>query len=117
VTNEDFVVSNQSSIIVEYAPEFYLGVNKASVKRKITHGEEFNLNCDSHEFQEASTRWFYSDKNRKNKIELHETSKVLKLPKMRHDLAGYYECIVGNLVGNSTKTFKIEHVSKGERHY
>lgn len=106
-------MSNQSLISVEYAPEFFLGVNRASIKRKILHGEDFNLNCESHEHQNGTASWFYSRDGRKNKVKLDETSKILKLKKMKNSLVGVYQCIVENIIGNSTKFFSVVHLSKG----
>jgi hypothetical protein len=108
------VVSSHSSATVEYAPEFFLGVNRASINRKILHGSDFKLNCESHEFQEATVKWFYSRDGRKNKTALSETSKILSLQKMRQSVAGFYECIVGNSIGNSSKVFRVVHWPNGK---
>ena len=113
VTNGDFVVYNQSIVSVNYEPEFYYGTKGSSVTKNVKHGDNVLFNCNSHENDKGSVRWFFSVDGKTNRTELDEKSKLFNVKNMKKSLAGTYECIVENSVGDSSKTFRLRHKAQG----
>jgi Immunoglobulin I-set domain len=99
---------------VEYKPEFFLGTNRQTIKKKVKHGTDFELNCDSHENLNGTVKWTYSVDGKKNKRQLDNDAKILSLHKMNSSMDGIYECVISNSVGSSSKFFAVKNSPHGK---
>lgn len=106
--NGDFEIASNSSVIVEYAPVFLKGTSDGTIRRKIGHGTNFNLNCETHENPEAKAVWYFSPNPRsKIKKPTEDGNKTLRRTNMNSSLQGIYECVVENTAGASRKYFTV----------
>lgn len=101
VVDGDFTVTSYSTITVQYGPEFDAGVNDGVISKKVKHGSDSKLDCESHENPKATAEWFF------NKVALNHNEKSWKILNMKSSKAGLYHCLIQNSVGNATKYFNV----------
>jgi hypothetical protein len=114
VKNGEFEITSNSTIIVEYAPDFNMSTNGASIRRKARHGISIKLNCESNENPEATASWFFSSKLTKRREKINFNLKSIQLPKMNSTVQGLYECLIENSVGKAVKYFNVEYHPKSK---
>lgn len=101
-------MSDYSLVTVEYAPDLLKGTNASVTKRRIKHGSDFKLNCESNENPEVTTaKWYFGAKSFKDMKPLTNELKILSYQMMNSSMQGFYQCIVTNSVGSSTRYFTV----------
>lgn len=112
VPHGDSLISNSSLIYVEYSPK--LMKTESGTVLKITHGNSFELSCESDANPKASVKWFFTPENSLVKTNLHQTEPRLKIHSMNGSSQGTYECRVENSVGTANQWFEVFDFPKGK---
>lgn len=100
---------------VEYAPDFKKSINGATIKRRIKHGTDFTLNCESNENPEATAKWSFSrTATMRDKIVIGNDAKSLKVTDMNYSKQGLYQCFIKNSVGHAIKYFNVIDYPQGK---
>lgn len=110
VQSGEFTESSSTLVTVEYAPDFNRGTNNSVVKRKIKHGADFKLNCESHENPPATAEWFFGLESPRDLQPVANKLKSLSVQNMDSSKKGFYKCVITNTVGSSIKSFAVSHL-------
>lgn len=110
VQSGDFLLTNSSLVLVQYPPKFV--DERESIKLKVTHGDDFMLNCQTFENPEGSVTWFYTANGSKLRKNIQNNHRILQIDQMDESKQGEYECFVENTIGRVSRSFKVADYPK-----
>lgn len=106
----DFLLTNSSLIWVHFPPRFVDG--HEDVKLKVTHGDDFTLNCETTENPKGFINWYFTADGLDAKRNFRSSASVLTIERMDETKQGKYECFIENTIGRVRRSFEVADYPK-----